>query len=111
MTNRLRGLLENLEQPLDALEVPPGEAALEIAVVGEDQGCERGDMSRGQRGAVADRVSVRRLAGNDGNARCAQIDLRPAARERRNEEPARGRGRCCGLGRLRAVFGIASGLS
>ena len=111
MTDRLRGLLENLEQPLDALKVPSDEAALEIAMVGEDQGCECGDMSRGQRGAVADRVAVRRLAGNDRDARRAQIEFRPAARERRNKKPGRDRSSCRGLGRLRAVFRIASGLA
>src|SRR5882724_8863473 len=110
MTDRLRGLLENLEQPLDALKVPPDEAALEIAMIGEDQGCERGNMSRRQRGAVADRVAIRRLAGNDRYARRAQIEFWPPAREQRNKKPARDRGSYRGLGRLRAVFQIASGL-
>src|SRR4030088_2564062 len=30
MDDRLRGILENLEQPLDPLKIPPGEAAREI---------------------------------------------------------------------------------
>src|SRR5229473_1830299 len=64
MANRLRRLLENLEQPLDALKIPPGEAALEIAVVGEDQDRECRHMSGSQRGTVANRVAIRRLACN-----------------------------------------------
>src|SRR3981081_1533146 len=36
MADRLRRFLEYLEQPLDPLKIPPGEAALEMAIVQED---------------------------------------------------------------------------
>src|SRR5260370_21132221 len=110
MADRLRRTFEDLEQTLDPLKVPSAEAASEIAVMREDQRRERRDMGRRQRGAVANRVVVRRLARNDGDARRAKIEFGPATGERRHKQAARDRYRRRGLQRLRAVFRIASGL-
>src|SRR5438874_10721698 len=111
MTDRLRGALENLEQPFDPLKIPPGEAALEIAMVRQNQRRETREMRGRYRGAVANCVTVRRLTGDDRHTWRAQIKLRSATGERRHEQPARdrdrrGRGRC-----LWAVVRVASELS
>src|SRR5437879_7199381 len=111
MTDRLRGILENLEQPFDALRISGSETALEITVIGENQGCECGNVCSRERGPVRDRVTVRGLAGNDRNARRAEVELGPATGKRRYEEAAGerdGRRRLC---RLRTVFREASRLS
>src|SRR6266404_5609013 len=110
MTDWLRSILENLEQPLDPLRIFGSEAPLEVAVVGEDQGCESSDVSRRERGAVADRVGVRRLTGNDRDAGRAQVEFGPATGKRRHKS-ARDRGGDHGLRRLWTVFRIASHLS
>jgi hypothetical protein len=87
------------------------EDALEIAMICKDQGRERGDMGGRQRRAVANRVAIRRLTCNHGDAGRAQVEFGPAARERRHKHPARDRHGRRGLGGLRAVVRIASGLS
>src|SRR5438270_8197323 len=111
MTDRLRGAFENLEQPFDPLKIPPGEAALEIAMVRQNQRRERRDMRGRHRGAVANCVAVRRLTGDDRHAWRAQIKLWSATGKRRHEQPARDRNRRgCGR-RLWAVVRIASELS
>src|SRR6267142_944183 len=111
MTDWLRGIRENLEQPLDALQISGSETALEITVIGEDQGCECGNVGSSERGPVADRVTVRGLAGSDRNARRAEVELGPATGKRRYEEPAGERDGCRRLCRLRTVFREASRLS
>src|ERR1700741_4269012 len=111
MTDRLRRLLENLEQPFNAAKVLGGETAFEVAVIGEHQGCERSNVCSRQRSAVADRVAVRRLAGDDRNAGSTEVQFRPAAGECRYEYPAGNRNCCRGLRRLRTVLRETSGLS
>src|SRR3977135_3064967 len=111
MANRLRRILENLEQPLAPLKIPPGEDALKIAVVGKDQDRKRRDMSRGQRGTVANREAVRRLARNDSDAGRAQVEFGPTTREQRHEQPVRDRCGCRALNRWRSVLEIPSYLS
>src|SRR4030081_219651 len=111
MAERLRRVLEYLGQPLDRWKIPPGEAALEISMVREDQRRKGRHMGRGQRAAVANRVAVRRLTRNDCDARCAEVEFGPATRERRHKQPACDRHGRCSLKRLRAVFRIASYLS
>ncbi len=108
MADGLRSILQNLEQPFDPVDILCGEAALEVGVVGEDQGCKRGDVSRCKRGAVADRVAVWRLAGNDRNTGRAKVEFGPAAGKRRYKQPARRGSGGCGLRRLRTVFREAS---
>src|SRR5260370_9726682 len=88
MADRLRRVLEYLEQPLDPSKIPPGEAALEIAMVREDQRRKGRHMGRGQRAAFANRVAVRRLTRNDRDAGCAKIEFGPAPGERRRKQPA-----------------------
>src|SRR2546430_13837004 len=110
MTDRLRGILENLEQPFDALQISGSETALEITVIGEDQRCECGNVGSRERGPVTDRVTVRGLPGNDRNAKRAEVELGPATGKRRYEEPGRQRGGCPRLGRLPAVNREASRL-
>src|SRR2546430_10659526 len=56
---RSRRVLENLEQPLDAAKIPAREIAAEIAMMGEDQDGKRRHVCRGQRRAIASRISVR----------------------------------------------------
>src|SRR6266852_2142368 len=81
MADRLGGSLENLKQPRDPWKIPPHEAAPEIAMMREDQRRECRHMRRGERGAVAYRVAIRRSTRNDGDAGCTQIEFRPATRE------------------------------
>src|SRR3977135_4383885 len=108
MADRLRRVLEYLEQPLDPLKIPPGEAALEIAMVREDQSRKGSNMGRGQRAAAPNHDAVARLTRNDRDARCAEVEFGPATRERRHKQPACDRHGRCSLKRLRAVFPIAS---
>src|SRR5436309_4294045 len=65
MADRLRGALENLEQPFDPLKISPGEAALEIGMVRQYQRRQRRDMRGRHGGTVANCIAVRRLTGDD----------------------------------------------
>ena len=111
MADRLRCLFENLEQPFNPSKILGRETALEVAVIGEDQSCERGNMGRRKRRAVADRVAVRRLAGDDRNAGSTEVQFRSAAGKWRHEQPAGNRSCRRGLRRLRTVLWEASPLS